>query len=203
MEPLVHRPGGDPSAGGDPELVEDVLDVALCSSLRDHQLSGNLAIRKALRYQPCNLPLTRCEWICSPVTCEPRRPLGRDGFHRHQCVFDGLLWCHFCSTRPRHLEGCLFQGGPCGSHAPLIVSLVERQSVMTEGDTQRFRCPKHPGRLLVLSPGTMLGAYSEADHSSLPAVELRRCYTSTPCPGRADRSAAVTDGTGSSKGLRW
>src|SRR5205807_7680144 len=57
VQPLSNGPGGDLRPGGEAQLVQDVLDVSLGGSLRDHELCGDLAVRQAVHDEGRDLPL--------------------------------------------------------------------------------------------------------------------------------------------------
>ena len=118
-QPLLDGPGRDLRPRGEPELVEDMRDVAAGRPLRDHQLGGDLAVGQPSRDQRRDFFLARTQ---------RRRPLawhhGRrvDGRGRARSSAPGPL-PPLDPDRERIVDGVghghRSSRGPFGVHAPV------------------------------------------------------------------------------------
>src|SRR5919202_2133986 len=66
-QPEASPPGGELRTGLQLQLAENVVDVALCRSLGDDQLVGNLTVAPATDGQVNHLPLATCELLETSV----------------------------------------------------------------------------------------------------------------------------------------
>ncbi len=94
---LAGYPSGDLRAGLESQLRQNVLDVALGGSLRDHQFCSNLPVGHSIGHELCNLEL----------------PAAQDGAVATPCLVLLLLPTKAESDGPSPIESPSLHEEPC------------------------------------------------------------------------------------------
>ena len=77
---MLHGEERSRRAGGDADLVVDVLDVMVDGPFGDDELSGHLAVAETAREEPehLHLPIAQAGW---PLAARPSNPVARRSEH--------------------------------------------------------------------------------------------------------------------------